>query len=147
VSELSTLEPRPHAFEQKSIGHLLRELRDESTALIEGEVALLKAEMAEKANATARDARSIGTAAAVLHVAAFIVLLALSVFVSWWLLAMGASILLAFALGPLIVGSITGLIGVIVMKRASDSISNRSLKPEETAQSLKETKVWVRNKI
>jgi hypothetical protein len=147
VSDITIHEPGSHGFEQKSIGDLLRDLRDESTTLIEDEIALLKSEMAEKANATARDAKSIGTAAAVLHVSAFIVLLAVSVFVSWWILSMGASALLAFALGPLIVGIITGLIGFMVMKRAARAMSNRSLKPEETAQSLKETKVWVQNKV
>jgi hypothetical protein len=147
VSELSIHESGPHAFEQKSVGDLLRDLRDESTTLIEDQIALLKSEMAEKANATARDAKSIGTAAAVLHVSAFIILLAVSVFVSWWILSMGASALLAFALGPLIVGSITGLIGFMVMKRAASAMSNRSLKPEDTAQSLKETRVWVQNKV
>jgi hypothetical protein len=60
---------------------------------------------------------------------------------------MGASALLAFALGPLVVGTITALIGYLVMKRAARAMSHRSLKPEETAQSIKETKVWVQNKV
>src|SRR5690606_3010238 len=123
------------------------DLQDESTTLIEDEIALLKTEMAEKASATARDAKSIGTAAAVLHASAFIILLAVPVFVSWSILSMGASALLAFALGPLIVGSITAIIGYMVMKKASAAMAHRSLKPKETAQSLKETKVWVENKV
>jgi hypothetical protein len=147
VSDISIQDSGQSAFGQRSIGDLLRELRDESTTLIEDEIALLKSEMAEKASATARDAKSIGTAAAVLHVSAFIILLALSVFVAWWILSMGAPALLAFALGPLIVGTITGLIGFLVMKRAARAMSHRSLKPEETAQSIKETKVWAQNKV
>jgi hypothetical protein len=147
VSQLSIHEPGQHAFEQRSVGDLLRELRDESTALIQDEIALLKTEMSEKASATAHDAKSIGTAAAMLHVAAVIVLLSLSVFASWAVFEMGASILLAFALGPLIVGGLTALIGYMTMKKATSSLGGRSLKPNETAQSLKETKVWVGNKI
>jgi cytochrome c biogenesis protein CcdA len=147
VAETSVQDPTLRTSDQRSVGDLLRELRDESTALVEDKLALFKTEMIEKGSAAVQDARSLGTAAAVLHVALFLILLAVSVFVSSGLLAIGTTPLLSFALGPLIVGIVVGAIGLVVMKRASTSLSSDSMKPDRTVRSMKETKEWVQKRV
>ena len=130
---------------ERSIGSLLKELRDELTTLFRQELALVKTEMSEKAEKTGRDAGSIAAGAGLLMAGLLVALLGLSALLYWVLVSMDVSHYHAGWIAPLVVGVITALIGGGLVKAGLARIKSRSLVPEKTVQSLKEDKQWLSN--
>ena len=135
------LPPQP----ERSLGDLLRELRDESTTLLREEVALAKTEITEKTSKVGRNVALAIAGALVAHLGLIFLLLALSEGLTVALADMD----LPFHgewIAPLVVGTIVGGIGVALMLKAKKTIAGTSIVPEKTIHTLKEDKQWVTNK-
>jgi len=129
----------------RSLGSLLKELRDESTTLMRQEVALAKTEMAEKAGTYARNAASVAVGAAVLYAGVWILLLGLTCALYFILVRLGLSNLWSGVLAFAIVGGGLALVGYVLMQKGISTLKNESPVPEKTIQSLKEDKQWLTN--
>ena len=134
------------ARDDRSIGDLIKELRDETTALIRQELALAKTEMSEKAAKAGRNAAYATAGAVMIYLGALFGLIAASVGLALLLGAwdMGWH---AWWLAPLIVGVVVGLIGCAVTAKGVRTLKRQTLVPEKTVQSLQEDKQWLQEKV
>jgi hypothetical protein len=132
--------------DERSIADLIKELRDESTALMRQELALAKTEMSEKASRAARNSAYVGVGAVLCYLGLFFALVAATV---------GLALLLGMAnlgwhswwLAPLLVGALIGIAGWIITKKGMNTLKHESLVPERTVQSLQEDKQWLQDKV
>jgi hypothetical protein len=129
----------------RSIGDLIKELRDETTTLVRQEFALARTEMSEKASQAARNAAYAGVGAVMLHTGMLFGLAALSVGLA--LLLRNVAGVHAWWLGPLIVGAIVGIVGAVMASKGVATLKQQSLTPDKTVQSLKEDKQWLQDKV
>jgi hypothetical protein len=135
------------AAQGRSIPDLIRGLTRDMGTLVRQEAALAKAEVREKVAVYARNAAMIGIGA-VLALGGFIVLLgALSTGLAAWMDAAGMSPGVYSWLAPLIVGAVTLGIAALLVTKAINKLKCESFAPEKTAQSLRETGEWVKEKV
>ncbi len=131
----------------RSIPELIREFSRDLGTLVRQEAALAKAEVREKLAVYARNAAMIGIGA-VLALGGLIVLLgALSTGLAAWMDAAGMSPNVYSWLAPLIVGGLTLGIAALLVMKAINKLKCESLAPQKTAQSLRETGEWVKEKV
>jgi hypothetical protein len=121
--------------DEHSLGELFKELSHESMTLVQQEIALAKAELAEKASRVGRDAGMIGAGAIVAYLGAFFVLAAVTI---------GLGHLIGYGWAALVVGAVLLIAGGILAMKAKSDLANASLAPERTASNLKETSRWIR---
>lgn len=136
----------PAVQEERSIGQLLKELRDETTTLLRQEVDLAKTEMSEKASRFGTNVGALAVGGAVLFLGA-LALLAAVVYGLTSLLDQFMSLGVAIWLAPLLVGLVLAGIGYSLTKKALDTLKQESLAPRKTAQSLQENKEWLKSKM
>ena len=132
--------------EDRSIGDLLKDLRDETTTLLRQEVALAKTEITEKVSKAARNTGYIGVGAVMAYLGLFFVLAAVTVALAMALDAMGLG-RHGWWLSPLMVGAVIGLVGWSMTKKGINTLKEESLVPEKTVQSLQEDKQWLQEKV
>jgi hypothetical protein len=130
---------------ERSIGELLKELRDDTTTLLRQEVALAKTEMSEKASRAGRNAAYIAAGGAVAYAGLIFLLLAATYALYLMLQAMGMETH-SLWVAPLIVGAIVGIIGYSLVQKGISTLRDESLVPEKTTQSLQEDKQWLQEK-
>lgn len=135
----------PAAARSESVTDLLKELRDEATALVRQEVALLKTETSEKVSKILRNLAYVGVGALVALIGAFLIFEALASLVTLGLLAAGLKAS-AYWLGPLLVGLVVAAVGAGLALKGVNAVKNESLKPEKTLDSLKKDKEWLQHK-
>lgn len=133
--------------EENSVAGLLKQLRDDTTALVREEIALAKTEVAEKVSKFSRNAVLLAVGALLGYTALIPLLIGLgfalgSLFVSW-----GMSPGIGAFLGFLVVALITGGISASIVLSALGSFKKEKLTPERTIGTLKEDKQWIQNKI
>lgn len=133
--------------DHRPIGELIKELRDETTALVRKEVALAKTEMSEKAAKYGRNAGYMGIGGILAHAGAIVLLLGLSALLYAGLVELGLSHMTSGWLAPLIVGAIVAVIGYALAQKAISAFKRESLVPEKTVDSLKEDQQWLRRKV
>lgn len=131
--------------DDRSVVSLIRELRDEGTALLRQEVALAKTEVSEKAARTARNVAYLAVGALVLLLGLIFLLMAISEGITLALVAAELEHLAPW-LGPLIVGLVVTIIGGVLVQKAISTLKQESLVPEKSVQSLKEDKQWLQQK-
>lgn len=136
----------PAVQEERSIGQLLKELRDETTTLLRQEVDLAKTEMSEKASRFGTNVGALAMGGAVLFLGA-LALLAAVVYGLTSLLDQFMSVGVAIWLAPLLVGLVLAGIGYSLTRKALDTLKQESLAPKKTAQSLQENKEWLKSKM
>lgn len=136
----------PAVQEERSIGQLLKELRDETTTLLRQEVDLAKTEMSEKASRFGTNVGALAMGGAVLFLGA-LALLAAVIYGLTSLLDQFMSLGVAIWLAPLLVGLVLAGIGYSLTKKALDTLKQESLAPRKTAQSLQENKEWLKSKM
>jgi xanthine/uracil permease len=130
-----------------TLSGLVRELRDETTTLIQQEVALAKTEMAEKASKFSRNAAYLAVGGLVAYAGFMFILLTLMRLITLGLLAAGLSEGVVAWLSPAIIGLIVAGIGYALVQKAINTFSREPLVPEKTIQSLKEDKQWTQDKF
>jgi len=126
---------------------LIRELRDETATLVGQEIALAKAEIAEKSRRMVKDVIYIAAGVAVAYSALVLVLLAVRDFLFSAMIDGGISVGVAMWLSPLIVGAAVGVVGWILVTQGKKKLADEGITPEKTAQSLREEKNWLKHKI
>jgi hypothetical protein len=134
------------ATDNRSLGTLIKEFRDELTAMFRQEVALARTEMSEKASRVTRDAIMIAAGALLAFAGLIVALIAAGHAISMALISAGMEEN-ALWLGPLIVGTVVALLGIGMLFAGKSQLKNESLVPEKTVQSMKENKEWVQHKV
>ncbi|MES1244142.1 MAG: phage holin family protein [Acidobacteriota bacterium] len=132
--------------EDRSLGQILRDLRDETSALLRQEVDLAKTEMSEKISTAGQNLGSVAVGGAVAFAGALTLLAALTLgLIS--LLSQLMSRDVAMWLAPLVVGGILAAVGASMMKKALHALKQEGITPKRTTQSLKENKEWLTSKM
>ncbi len=133
--------------EDRGFADLLRQLRDESTALFRQEIALAKTEIIEKAKTVARQAAMVAAGGVIALLGVVFVLWCVTGVIAWLLAALGVSAVWAAILAPLISGMLLLLTGGFLLMSGIEKLKTMKYTPEKTTQSLKEDKEWIQNKV
>jgi len=132
--------------DDRSLGQILRDLRDETSQLLRQEVDLAKTEMSEKMSRLGTNLGSVATGGAVLFAGALVLLAALTL----GLIALFSQFMdrdVAMWLAPLLVGGILAFVGFGMVKKALQALKQEGIAPQRTTQSLKENKEWLTAKM
>jgi hypothetical protein len=119
---------------------LVRELKDETQALIKEEVALAKAEMSEKMSCYAKNSVSVAIGGFVAYAGAIVLFLGIGSLLGHWFSTMGMAPHLAFAAGWGAMGLLILAVGGIMIMKAIKTFSSSSLAPEKTIETIHEFK-------
>ncbi len=133
--------------DERSIGDLIKELRDETTTLMRQEIALAKAETMEKARAATRNGMTAGIGGGIAFAGFLFVLLGASFIITNILVAAGVGPFVSLWLGPLIVGVVVVIVGLILLSKGLNGLSKNSIVPQQTLKTLQEDGQWVRAKL
>jgi putative superfamily III holin-X len=133
--------------EQSSIVYLFKKLRDDTATLVRDEISLAKTEVSEKIASTSRNVGYLAAGALVAYAALMLILQALGFLFRAIFIAGGMNEASASMLGFLIVGALVGVISAILILKALNTLKKESLTPTKTAETLKEDKQWVQNKV
>ncbi len=134
------------AREDRSLGQILRDLRDETSDLLRQEVDLAKTEMSEKISSAGRNLGSLAMGGSVAFAGALTLLAALTLgLIS--LMSQFVSRDVAMWLAPLLVGGILAAAGYSQVMKALQALKQEGIAPTRTTQSLKENKEWLASKI
>jgi hypothetical protein len=132
--------------DDRSLGQILRDLRDETSQLLRQEVDLAKTEMSEKMSRFGSNMGSVATGGAVLFAGALVLLAALTL----GLIALFSQFMdrdVAMWLAPLLVGGVLAGVGYGMVKKALQALKQEGIAPKRTTQSLKENKEWLTAKM
>lgn len=134
--------------EYRPLTELVRELRDETTDLVRSEVKLAKIEISEKAARIGRNSVYTMIGGAIAQAALVVLMLAAAAGVYVALVQFAdMSHENAGWLGPLAVGLLGAIIGYIFIHKGIHAISNESLVPERTVDSLRQDRDWAERKV
>ena len=129
----------------RSISDLLKDLRDETTTLVQQEIALAKTEMSEKASVYATNAGKIAAGGALAFAATVALVLMLAIAVYFLIVQLGGGSdaddwvhWVAGLIGGLGVPLLALAIGGFLIKSAVDRISQTSPVPRQTVDSVKQ---------
>lgn len=128
------------ARSETSFFGLVRELKDETQALIREEVALAKTEMSEKMSCYAKNAASIAIGGFVAYAGVIVLLLGLGALLGYAFSNLGWPPHLAFGAGWGIVGFLIAAIGGVMVLKAIKTMSSSTLAPEKTIETIHEFK-------
>jgi putative superfamily III holin-X len=132
--------------DDRSLGQILRDLRDETSQLLRQEVDLAKTEMSEKMSRLGSNLGSVATGSAVLFAGALVLLAALTL----GLIALFSQFMdrdVAMWLAPLLIGGLLAAVGYSLVTKALQALKQEGIAPQRTTQSLKENKEWLTAKI
>ena len=133
--------------EESSIVYLLKKLRDDTTALVHDEISLAKTEISEKIATTSRNVGYLAAGALVAYAALILILQGIGLLLRDLFISGGMNQASASLLGFLIVGGVVGIIGALMIVKALNTLKKEPLTPTKTAETLKEDKEWVQNKV
>jgi hypothetical protein len=128
--------------DNRSLGTLISELAQDTTTLVQQEVALAKAEMSEKTSQIGRGISTLAIGGVVLLAG----LLALIDFAIYGLAELLPPDLSPW-LGALIVGVVLSVIGYVMLQNGRQEIKETTLTPERTATSLQRDKEMVKEHV
>ena len=133
--------------EESSIVYLLKKLRDDTTTLVRDEISLAKTEISEKIASTSRNVGYLAAGALVAYAALMLILQGISFLLRDLFISVGMNQASASLLGFLIVGGVVGIIGALLIVKALNTLKKEPLTPTKTAETLREDKEWVQNKV
>jgi hypothetical protein len=128
--------------DNRSLGTLISELAQDTTTLVQQEVALAKAEISEKTSQLGRGVSTLAIGGVVLLAG----LLALIDFAIYGLAELLPPDLSPW-LGALIVGAILSVIGYVMLQKGRQEIKTTTLTPERTATSLQRDKEMIKEQV
>lgn len=140
------VEPRHTSESAAGIGTLLKELRDETTLLVRQEVALARTELNQKLSKLGRNAAYLVSGSQVAFAGLLFVLLAITAGIYVAFVAADLALNGLWA-APLIVGCVVSLIGLALVMKGKRALQSTSPLPEQTIETMKENKEWVREKV
>lgn len=142
-AELATTTP----VENESLPNLISRLGDDIMQLVNSQLALLKVEIREEANAYARGAAMIAFGAAVAVVGFALLNVAIAFAVSTLFAQANFSQPASYALGFLATGGFYLIVGAIVILVMKNRLANQTLVPKRTVQELRKDKEWLKNEL
>lgn len=119
--------------DERSLGELFTHLTEQSRTLVHQEIELAKTELSEKISILGKDIGSMVVGATVLYAGVLVLLAAVVI---------GLGHLITFGGAALLVGLVVSGVGGWLVMRGLNDMKHRNLKPEKTAETLKETKQW-----
>jgi hypothetical protein len=133
--------------EESSIVYLLKKLRDDTTTLVRDEISLAKTEISEKIASTSRNVGYLAVGALGAYAALLLFLQGIGLLLRDLFISGGMNQASASLLGFLIVGGVIGIIGALLIVKALNTLKKEPLTPTKTAETLREDKEWVQNKV
>ena len=133
--------------EESSIVYLLKKLRDDTTTLVRDEISLAKTEISEKIASISRNVGYLAVGALVAYAALILFLQGIGLLLRDLFISGGMNQASASLLGFLIVGGVIGIIGALLIVKALNTLKKEPLTPTKTAETLREDKEWVQNKV
>jgi Protein of unknown function (DUF1469). len=133
--------------EESSIVYLLKKLRDDTSTLVRDEISLAKTEISEKIASTSRNVGYLAVGALVAYAALILFLQGIGLLLRDLFISGGMNQASASLLGFLIVGGVIGIIGALLIIKALNTLKKEPLTPTKTAETLREDKEWVQNKV
>jgi Putative Actinobacterial Holin-X, holin superfamily III len=133
--------------EESSIVYLLKKLRDDTSTLVRDEISLAKTEISEKIASTSRNVGYLAVGALVAYAALILFLQGIGLLLRDLFISGGMNQASASLLGFLIVGGVIGIIGALLIAKALNTLKKEPLTPTKTAETLREDKEWVQNKV
>jgi hypothetical protein len=130
-----------------SILELLRQLRDDTAALVREEMRLAKTEMAEKLGRAGRHLAYLAAGGAIAAAALVMLLMAFGSFLTSIFIERGLSAGASPFLGFGIVALLAAAVAVLLVMRSVKALSSDSLAPTRTARSLQEDARWAKDKM
>ena len=138
-------------MEAKTTDHslisLIRELRDEMTTLVRQEIALAKAETAEKAKRLGRNVAYIGVGVAVGYAGFVMLLLGLRDLLAAGLVKAGTDAEVATLLSSFLVAIAIGAAGWALIAKGKKALAEEGLTPKKTVESLKADQQLLKQKL
>ena len=128
----------------ESLPSLIGRLGQDIVTLLDTKLALLKLEIKEDVNAYVRGRVSIGVGGIIAAVGFSLLNVAIAFLVSALFEKTLLSQPVKYALGFLITGMISLIIGAAVIIRARDRLAKRSLVPERSIEELEKDKRWLK---
>jgi uncharacterized membrane protein YqjE len=141
--EIATTTPA----ENESLPNLISRLGEDIMQLVNSQLALLKVEIKEEANAYARGAAMIAFGAAVAVVGFALLNVAIAFAVSTLFAQANFSQPASYALGFLATGGFYLIVGVIVVLVVKNRLGKQNLVPKRTVQELRKDKEWLKNEL
>jgi hypothetical protein len=135
------------AKSRQSIGDLLRDLRDEITALVQQGFMLARNEIIEELEEARNALLASLVGVVILAISGVVLALAASAGVYVALINAGLDPMVALWLSPLIIGLVGAVAGVILTSRIKKVTDADHWRPSRTERSLQETKEWVERKL
>ena len=128
----------------ESLPSLIGRLGQDTVTLLDTKLGLLKLEIKEDVNAYVRGRVSIGVGGIIAAVGFSLLNVAIAFLVSALFEKTLLSQPVKYALGFLITGMISLIIGAAVIIRARDRLAKRSLVPERSIEELEKDKRWLK---
>jgi len=135
------------ASQPNSIVGLLQNLRDDSTHLFRQEINLAKAELKQNASQIGRHAAELAVGGFVAYAGVIVLLIGLGQLIGVGLIRAGMDPDIAEWLAPTVVGLVIGLIGYLMLAKAKKALSQDTLAPTQTVESLKTDKQWAQENL
>lgn len=132
--------------QDRTLGSLVKEIRDESIELFQQEIDLARTEMMEKFDVVKRRTISIGIGAVVAFAGAIVLLMGIAQAVSVILVYAGMTAAIATWLGPVLTGLVVLLVGGAMAISNKNKLEEESVVPDKTVQTMKENKQWLKEK-
>lgn len=142
-----TTRPATMLAENDSLPTLISRLGEDLMELVNSQLALLKVEIKEEANAYARGAAMIAFGAAVAVVGFALLNVAIAFAVSTLFAQANFSQPASYALGFLVTGGFYVLVGAIVVLVVKNRLTKQNLMPKRTVQELRKDKEWLKNEL
>jgi uncharacterized membrane protein YqjE len=139
--------PETVPAENESLPNLIARLGDNIMELVNSQLALLKVEIKEEANAYARGAAMIAFGAAVAVVGFALLNVAIAFAVSTLFAKANFTQPASYALGFLATGGFYLIVGAIVMLVVKNRLAKQNLVPKRTVQELRKDKEWLKNEL
>jgi hypothetical protein len=130
-----------------SLVQLIKDLRDDTLALLRQELALAKREMTSKIARIGRNAAFLMIGAVIGLYCLFFILLGLSDLLQAGLFASGFSGTVSTWLAPLILGMLLGIAALLLALKALRSLRREKPLPEKTVATLREDRDWLKGKV
>jgi uncharacterized membrane protein YqjE len=143
----ATATPATAPAENESLPGLISRLGEDIMELVNSQLALLKVEIKEEANAYARGAAMIAFGAAVAVVGFALLNVAIAFAVSTLFASANFSQPASYALGFLATGAFYLIVGAIVVLVVKSRLSKQNLVPKRTVQELRKDKEWLKNEL
>jgi len=128
----------PDKKENLSLSTLFSELTHELRTLLHQEMALVRTEMSDKMLTFLKDSVFIGIGAIAAYTGVLVIIAAIVI---------GIGLVIPLWLSALLVGCVIIAIGVILIQKGRKDLKERSLTPERSAETLKETAKWAKTQL